>query len=95
MHNKKAEKWRMPLSIFFSPSPDPSYLSYQKKKRKNQAECSSKLSGQLGSQSAPCILAVSSGSDIEEGSTALLLPFLLCMYMRVCVYVRVCVCVCV
>lgn len=40
------------------------------------------MSGQPVSQSASCTLALSSGLDIEEGSTALLLPLL---YMCVCV----------
>lgn len=48
------------------------------------------MSGQPVSQSASCTLALSSGLDIEEGSTALLLPPLLplllsLLYMCVCV----------
>ena len=69
-----------------------------KKKKRRRGERASKLSGQPASQSAPCTLALSSGLDIEEGSTALLLmlllPRLLVMYM----YIRVsplCVCACV
>lgn len=70
-----------------SPSPDPCYLpALTKKKKKNQGERSSKMSGQPVSQSASCTLALSSGLDIEEGSTALLLPLLLSLlYMCVCV----------
>lgn len=44
------------------------------------------MSGQPVSQSASCTLALSSGLDIEEGSTALPLPLLLSLlYMCVCV----------
>lgn len=76
-----------------SPSPDPRYRPALKKKerklKRRRGERASKLSGQPGSQSAPCTLALSSGLDIEEGSTALLLlPRLLVMYM----YIPVCVC---
>lgn len=56
------------------PLPKSIYLTALKKK------CSSRLSGQPSSQSAPCILILSSGLDIEEGFTApllLLLPLLL------------------
>lgn len=70
-----------------SPSPDPCYLPALTKKKKNQGERSSKMSGQPVSQSASCTLALSSGLDIEEGSTALLLPLLLSL-----LYVCVCVC---
>lgn len=71
-----------------SPSPDPCYRPAltKKKKKKNHGERSSKMSGQPVSQSASCTLALSSGLDIEEGSTALLLPLLLSLlYMCVCV----------
>lgn len=47
------------------------------------------MSGQPVSQSASCTLALSSGLDIEEGSTALLLPLLLSLlYACVCVCAR-------
>lgn len=74
------------------PSPDPSYLPALGKKKKNQGERSSKLSGQPASQpasqSAPCTLAVSSGLDIEEGSAAAAAasaaPLCICICVWVC-----------
>ncbi|CAB1413482.1 unnamed protein product [Pleuronectes platessa] len=65
-----------PLSLL-PPSPDPPLPPALTQKKKNQGERSSKLSGHPASQSAACTLAVSSGLDIEEGSTALLPPLLL------------------
>lgn len=46
------------------------------------------MSGQPVSQSASCTLALSSGLDIEEGSTALLLLPLLLSLLYMCVCVR-------
>lgn len=57
------------------------------------------MNGQPHSQSAASTLVLSSGSEIKEGSTALLqqlLPLLLCIFLcgGVCVCVSVCVCMC-
>lgn len=76
-----------------SPSPDPCYLpALTKKKKKNQGERSSKMSGQPVSQSASCTLALSSGLDIEEESTALLLPPLLPLLPLLLLLLYMCVC---
>lgn len=81
--------------LFYSSIPLPRSPAHTHTQKKNQGEGSSKLSGQPASQSAPCTLAVSSGLDIEEGSTALLLLLPLLLSRCICIRVWVCVYVCV